>query len=226
MRPLQCFLCIALPATLFLPPCQIQLMQEPLPFGAHSEDAVLVKAVLKGDAAAFKVLIRQYEKLVLAIVCKMIDGKEDREDICQDVFLTVYDKLSSFRFGSKLSTWIGNIAFNRSVNFLKRARPLLLADMYKANEADEAENERERDVKDTGLLADERLLDKERTMLLQQSIEALPVLQKTIILLFHQQELSLDEIAVVTSLPVNTVKSHLFRGRKTLKNKMEQHVNQ
>lgn len=201
-------------------------MQEPFPFDAQNEDAVLVKAVLKGDAAAFHVLIRRYEKLVLTIVGKMIDGKEDREDICQDVFLTVYDKLSSFRFGSKLSTWIGNIAFNRSVNFLKRARPLLLEDMHKAKAADDADKETGTEIKDSSRLADEGLLDKERTALLQQSVEALPVLQKTVLLLFHQQELSLEEIAAVTSLPVNTVKSHLFRGRKTLKDKMAQQLNQ
>jgi len=73
-------------------------------------DEVLVKAVLAGREEAFKTMIRQYERLVLQIVFRMVRRKADREDLCQDIFLKVYDKLSSFRFGSKLSTWIGSIA--------------------------------------------------------------------------------------------------------------------
>lgn len=201
-------------------------MPEPPPFDAHTEDAVLVNAVLKGNPGAFQQLIRRYEKLVITIVSKLIDGKENREDICQEVFLKVYDKLSSFRFGSKLSTWIGHIAFNQSVNFLKRKKPLLLEDMYKGPEADEEGIEPAIEIRDEASGPDEALLAKERAQLLSEGIEQLPPLQRTILLLFHQQELSLDDIAGITSLPVNTVKSHLFRGRKTLKAKVLEQLNQ
>jgi RNA polymerase sigma-70 factor (ECF subfamily) len=202
-------------------------MPEPHLFHAQSEDAILVRAVLKGDTGAFRELIAVYERLVVTIVCKMIDGKEDREDICQEVFLRVYDKLSSFRFGSKLSTWIGTIAFNQSVNFLKRKRSVLHEDMYRANkETNEGEAETEVDIADNSTLPDEAVMDKEQAQLLARNIEALPLLQRTIILLFHQEELSLEEIAVITSLPVNTVKSHLFRARKTLKTKIGEQLNQ
>ena len=64
---------------------------------------------------------------------------------------------------------------------------------------------------------DEQLLQKEKYELLRNAIEALPVFQKTILELFHQNELSLEEIAAITALPVNTIKSHLFRARKNLK---------
>ena len=86
------------------------------------DDARLVKAVIRGDTTAFKHLVNRYEKLVCSIVFKMVEGTEDREDICQEVFLKVYDKLPSFRFEAKLSTWIGNIAFNASINHLRKKK--------------------------------------------------------------------------------------------------------
>jgi RNA polymerase sigma-70 factor (ECF subfamily) len=87
-------------------------------------------------------------------------------------------------------------------------------------ETNEGGAETEVDIADSSALPDEAVMDKEQAQLLARNIEALPLLQRTIILLFHQEELSLEEIAVITSLPVNTVKSHLFRARKTLKTKI------
>jgi RNA polymerase sigma-70 factor (ECF subfamily) len=194
---------------------------------ATHEDAALVKAVTRGNANAFKILVHKYEKLVCSIVFKMIEQKEDREDICQDVFLKVYDKLSTFRFQSKLSTWIGNIAFNTSVNFLKKKKAILWDDIYRADESDN-ENvlpENTHEVIDMSILPDEVLLNKEKMQLLNQNILGLPVLQQTILQLFHNEDLSLDEIATIATLPVNTVKSHLFRARNNLKNKLLKQLN-
>src|SRR6185436_14894482 len=88
-----------------------------------------VKAVLSGEGDAFKILIKQYERLVLQIVFRMVKREVDREDLCQDIFLKVYDKLQGFRFGSKLSTWIGSIAYNTCVNHLRKNR-IVLVEQY------------------------------------------------------------------------------------------------
>ena len=86
---------------------------------ADLNEQELVRSVLLKERAAFESLIRQYEGLVIHIVASLIRNENDREDICQDVFLKVYEKLWTFQFRSKLSTWIGNIAYNTSINFLK-----------------------------------------------------------------------------------------------------------
>ena len=70
----------------------------------YEDDALLVAAVLRGDMEAFKKLINLYEKLVISIVFKMVHRVEDSEDLCQDIFLKVYEKLNTFHFQSKLST--------------------------------------------------------------------------------------------------------------------------
>ena len=64
------------------------------------------------------------------------------------------------------------------------------------------------------------MVAKEQLSFLQQAIDQLPPVQRTIILLFHYHDLSLDEISVITGDPVNTVKSHLFRAKKKLKEKL------
>ena len=70
-------------------------------------ERLIVKEVLSGNRKAFVELIKQYEALVLHIVTPIIGIHADREDICQDVFIKVYEKLGTFRFKSKLGTWIG-----------------------------------------------------------------------------------------------------------------------
>ncbi|MGB8194188.1 MAG: sigma-70 family RNA polymerase sigma factor [Chitinophagaceae bacterium] len=197
-------------------------MPDPLPPDHDIEEAILVKHVLGGNRDAFRQLIRRYERLVCSIVFKMIDGKEDREDICQEVFINVYDKLSSFRFQSKLSTWIGNIAFNKAVNFLKKRKYQLLEDMYRpiGDDSETLKYEETAELTDALPLPDEKLFNKERIVLLHKAMNRLTPVQRTIVQLFHQQDCSLDDITSITGLPVNTVKSHLFRARKTLKSEV------
>jgi RNA polymerase sigma-70 factor (ECF subfamily) len=135
---------------------------------ARHDDALLVRAVVGGNTEAFKKLVHQYERLVCSIVFKMIDQKEDREDICQEVFIKVYDKLPHFRFQSKLSTWIGNIAFNHTVNFLKKKKLVLLEDLYGSKADSEEENftEISFEAKDADMMPDELLFTKEKKELL------------------------------------------------------------
>ena len=75
------------------------------------EDRALVSKVLNGDMNAFRLLIRQHERLVAHMVSKVVKSAEEREEVCQDVFLRVYEKLNEFNFQSRLSTWIATIAY-------------------------------------------------------------------------------------------------------------------
>jgi RNA polymerase sigma factor (sigma-70 family) len=171
-------------------------------------DEELVKAVINGNRQAFRLLVQRYERLVIHIVCRMVKLKPDQEDICQDVFLKVYDNLPGFRFGSKLSTWIGSIAFNICVNFLNKKKMMLI---------DTAEPYAEKVVAPA---PDELFINKERNRLLWQYVDELPPVQQTVLSLFHRQELSLDEIATIMNMPIGTVKSHLHRARQAVKIKM------
>src|SRR5437868_4788421 len=94
------------------------------------DEAGLVRAVLHGERSAFERLVRQYEKLVLHIVTPLAGTGLDREDICQEVFIKVYTNLSKFHFKSKLSTWIGSIAYNHSLSYLSRKKGITMSELY------------------------------------------------------------------------------------------------
>jgi RNA polymerase sigma-70 factor (ECF subfamily) len=191
---------------------------------SQAEEKQMVSSVTRGNTYAFTKLVRQYERLVISIVYKMVSQQEDREDLCQEVFLKVYDKISSFRFESKLSTWIGNIAFNLCLNFLKKKKSFLLDDIYTPG-GEEGPELSSANIKDESIHPDEQLMKKEMQAVVRAAIEELPLLQKTIVSLFHQEGLSLQEIGTIMDLPVNTVKSHLFRARKNLKTRVLDQLN-
>lgn len=192
---------------------------------SEPDGKVLVEAVLSKDRAAFEKLIRQYEGLVIHIVVPMIKNQHDREDICQDVFLKVFEKLDTFQFRSNLSTWIGNIAYNTSINFLKKRKNILLEDIINSTADNDLAAYKSFMNKNEIQTPERILILKEDSQLLNEAIAKLPAIQKTILLLFHKQELTLDEISGIIEMPVNTVKSHLFRARINLKEILLQHKN-
>lgn len=179
----------------------------------RDSEKFLVSEVLIGNKKAFVKLIRQYEGLVLHIVTPLIGVNQDREDICQDVFIKVYEKLNTFQFKSKLATWIGNIAYNTSINFLQKKRNVLLSDLLSSNEEKSFIEEMESDYNNP----EQIILQKENIKELNRNINKLPEIQKSILLLFYKDELSVDEISKIVEMPANTIKSHLFRARKSLK---------
>ena len=177
----------------------------------------LVHAVLRNDRDAFRELVRRYERLVMQIVCRMIKRRPDQEDLCQEVFLKIYDKLQYYRFESKLSTWIGRIAFNTCVNFLQRKRVVWM-------DVGEQEDEEKQPViiaADTKKQPDELLLQKEQAKMLWKLVDELPAIQQTIVSLFHQEQFKMEEIAGMLNLPMGTIKSYLHRARATLKKKLQ-----
>jgi RNA polymerase sigma-70 factor (ECF subfamily) len=180
------------------------------------DEKYLVSEVLSGNRKAFVQLIRQYEGLVLHIVTPLIGVNEDREDICQDIFIKVYEKLNTFQFKSKLSTWIGNISYNSSINYLEKKKNILLSNIVST------ENELSF-IDSINIESDNPekiIIRKEDITQLNQSINMLPEFQKTVVLLFYKEEMSLDEISKIMELPENTVKSHLFRAKNSLKQLM------
>src|SRR5579862_1988148 len=86
------------------------------------DDRALVSRIVNGDKQAFRLLIKQHERLVAHMVGKLIDRNEDREELCQDVFLRVYEKIGEFNFQSKLSTWIATIAYRTGINHLRKKK--------------------------------------------------------------------------------------------------------
>ncbi|MCC6287974.1 MAG: sigma-70 family RNA polymerase sigma factor [Chitinophagaceae bacterium] len=184
-------------------------------------DQLLVDKVLRGDTNAFKFIMKNTEGLVAQIVFKMIPNREDRKDIAQDIYLKTFQKLEGFRFRSKLSTWIGQIAYNTCINYHEKKKLVLPDNNNDDNKSDDESLEILNNQVDLFNNEIEKIIfDKKLSEILKIEIDKLSPVYKTLITLYHNEELSYSEIAEITELPEGTVKSYLFRARKTLKNNL------
>ncbi len=184
-------------------------------------DRTLVERVLSGNTRAFGIIIKHTEGLVAQIVFKMISDREERRDIAQDIYLKVFQKLDSFRFQSKLSTWIARIAYNTCINQLEKNKISSTATYFEmpVDDGDLAHEYPDRND------IEEDLIGAEFASLLQSELEKLPALYKLLITLYHHEELSYSEIAQIVTLPEGTIKSYLFRARKMLKERLQKIYN-
>lgn len=172
-------------------------------------DKTLINDVLRGNTQAFASVVKNTERLVAQIVCKMIVNEEDQKDIVQEIYLKTYQKLATFKFQSKLSTWIANIAYNTTVNYLEKKKiPLSSIDSVTENKYSNFEN------------IETEILNKEKIQALNKEINNLSPIYKTLISLYHIEELSNKEISKITSLPEGTIKNYLYRARKILKDNL------
>lgn len=181
-------------------------------------DRQLVDLVLRGDMHAFSNLVEMTQGLVAHIVYRLIQNEEDRKDVAQDIYLKVYQHLRHFKFQSRLSTWVGQIAYNTCLSRLQKKQLAIYEPPVQDAEASEdIPGARSFPVTEE---SDQVLLRKELQGLLAAEIARLPPLYQTLIALYHQEELSYSEIARITGLPEGTVKSYLFRARRQLKDSM------
>lgn len=186
-------------------------------------DRALVEAVLANRTGAFEHLVRDYQGLCWHIIQRMVRHPEDTRELCQEAFLRVHRYLHQYRFDSPLKSWIGQVAYSVAKRHLERKR-IALADMHVGGGMDEDEGPSLLDnIGDGTDLQDAHAqADDERE--LHAAIERLPPLQRTILTLYHLEELPIGEIATITGLAEGTIKSHLFRSRKTLRECLEPRI--
>ena len=180
-------------------------------------DQQLVAQVLGGNTAAFAHIVQRTEGLVTQMVFKMIRHPADRPDLAQEVYLKVFKNLAGFKFQAKLSTWVGQITYNTCLHYLEKKHLVLVDPTESAPDSAGEEGRRALPPPVAEEDPETALFDQDLAGILGAAIEQLPPLYRTLIALYHQQELSYEEIAQITSLPDGTVKNYLFRARKQLK---------
>jgi RNA polymerase sigma factor (sigma-70 family) len=188
--------------------------------GNNPADKHLVDKVLRGDTQAFATILKNTEGLVAQIVFKMIPNAEDRKDIAQEVYLKAFHKLGCFKFQSKLSTWIGQIAYNTCLSWLEKKRLILPGDLHEEDQQDNALEMLYHRSANTGgstSEAEKQMSQKELSVILRTEVDNLPPVYQTLITLYHHETLSYEEMGQITGLPEGTIKSYLFRARKRLK---------
>ncbi|WP_166670763.1 RNA polymerase sigma factor [Olivibacter sp. XZL3] len=174
-------------------------------------DHELIAKINAGNLHAFRLLVSMHERLVQGMVRQIVKDEDDQKDVCQDVFIKVYKNLKYFKQESKLSTWIAQIAYTTSLDFLKKTKKQQdLTDETRLNEHCL--------VAEGG--PEQELNSKEMRTFVLKTIDMLPPAYKLVVNLFHIEEYSYQEIGQITGLSEGTIKSHLFRARKLLKDKL------
>lgn len=168
---------------------------------------LLIQQARQGDSQAFAELVRLYSGRVLAMGRSFFKNESDTEDFVQDVFLKIYTNLHTFRGDAAFSTWLTRIAYTTAINSVKRRR------QYEP-------------ISDESLLPDTRMLPEEHQMrkitalAVREAITELPERYAICLDMYFFYDLAYHEISEITELPINTVKSHIFRAKKILRDKL------
>lgn len=178
------------------------------------DERKMVLRIQRGDVRAFTLLVSQYERLVFHVVHRLTLDQSDAEDICQDVFLKVYNRLNTFGFESKLSTWIARIAYLTAIDYLRKYRKQTTTELSDTLEHNYFTTETPEQV----------LTQKEVSAYVNKLIAQLPEQYRTVLTLYHLDEFSYPEIEQITGMPEGTVKNYLFRARKLLKEKLDSYL--
>lgn len=174
-------------------------------------DTLLVSKALAGNSDAFAQLVGFYQKKVWILGKSFFKNETDADDFVQDVFIKVYTSLNTFRGEARFSTWLMRIAYNMAINSIKRRKEYTSL----------TENI---EILDTDYGPEERLLRDITAQAIRTALSELPQRFGICLDLYFFYDISYEEIGVITDLPVNTVKSHIFRAKKLLKEKLEDYV--
>jgi RNA polymerase sigma-70 factor (ECF subfamily) len=183
-----------------------------------TEEKELVERLSAGDPAAFRELVEAYKKKMYFFALDMVGDPADAEDISQEVFLKAFRGIRTFKRDARLGSWLYRIAYNTSVDHLRR-RPLL------PEAAEDA-------VLDTGTdgfsglppspdpvrTAESRLL----AVRIEKALQNVSDRERTVFVLRHYNDLRLDEIAETMQISIGSVKSYLFRCLRKLRKEFSQ----
>ncbi len=167
----------------------------------------LIEKAIKGDKEAFASLVRQYQNRIFGFIMRMTANRETALDLTQDTFLAAYQNLSGFRQEASFSTWLYQIAANKTRNFIKRSkREVSLPVGY-----DQASED---DRPDTGLEK------KEQEALLVEAISGLPHKQRLTFNLRYFEQMKFKEIAGVMGVSVSATKTNFAEALAKLKKRL------
>lgn len=180
---------------------------------AGQNDNELISKVLQGDQQAYAGLVNRYQNFVFTLTLRLVKNREEAEEVAQDVFIKAYKYLADFRGESKFTTWLYTIVNNTCISFLRKKK-------LTVHSLDDERVFARADNQDLGFRAD-GVEQKSRHVMVNEAINRLKAEDAAIITLFYKNEQSLEEIAGILGLEVNTAKVRLHRARAKLKELME-----
>jgi RNA polymerase sigma-70 factor (ECF subfamily) len=184
------------------------------PTSTAPADTELVVRALSGREDGFEELVRRYQRPIVAYVYRMVGDYDAALDLAQEVFIKVYNSLGRYRPEFKFSTWIYRIAHNSAIDHLRRQGAARTEEM-------EVEGQEgttfEKPLASKAPTPEQETERGERRAEIEEVVAQLSPAYRELIVLRHSHDLSYDEIAEVTSLPLGTVKNRIFRAREAMR---------
>jgi RNA polymerase sigma-70 factor (ECF subfamily) len=168
-----------------------------------AEDIALLDRFLRGEVAAFDELVRAHEDRVFGICLRMMSDREAALDAVQETFLTVFRKADRFQAKAAFSTWLYRVAVNTCYDQMRKAKRRRTEPLPETT--DPADPATEDDLSAVELRPD-----------IEAALVAIPVEFRSAIVLVDLQGLSLEQASEILDVPVGTIKSRIFRGRRQL----------
>jgi len=171
------------------------------------DDIYFIRQVLNGNINSYAVLVDRHKDRVFNLAFRITGNREEAEEVAQDAFLKAYRSLGSFRMNSLFSTWLYKIVYNTAISFIRtRKKTALSLDEFSTGIKDfEYEN------------PDEIKAEQEyRNYLVNFAMQKLSEEERAVISLYYYEELSSEEISVITGISRNNIKVRLFRARQRM----------
>ena len=178
-------------------------------------DLDLVLRVQAGELSAFGELIDRHQRAVYGIVSRMVTSRDDADDLVQDVFVSAYKAIGSFRRDAKFSTWLHTITVNTTLKQLKmkKRRSTVSIDDPETGLADMIRTDDEPSPI-------ESLQNREQSEAVRRAIDSLPDKQKIVVVMHYFEQHSCEEIAATLKCSVGTVWSRLHYACKKLRGEL------
>jgi RNA polymerase sigma-70 factor, ECF subfamily len=176
---------------------------------AEQDDLQLIAASKGGDQDAFAQLVQRYQRRVFNLVYRMLQQYEEANETTQETFLAAWQGLPAFRGDARFATWLYRIAYNCSLKQLEqRKRDKALQVALEAEQ-------------DGAKLVDTEMDVRDRQALVREHLSHLPTKYRIVLILRHLQDMTYEEMAEILTMPIGTIKTHLFRARNLLKERLQ-----
>ncbi len=188
---------------------------------SRKEDIRLINQALRGNQSAYQSLMKKYKTTISHLLSRIIQDPDEIQDVVQEVFINTFKSLKSYKKEYSFFSWIYKIALNKGIDYLRKKKFQTIS-IDKPIDTNDSNYHYE--IPDSSYEPDKYIIAAQRSALIEEAINMLPLKYKKVIIMRHQEEKEYSEIAEELKLPIGTVKVHIFRARellnKYLKNKI------
>ena len=185
------------------------------------EEAAEIRKILAGEIDRFEYFVKTYQKRIYRLAYTLLRDPAEADGATQDVFVKAYRALAAFKGESAFETWLTRIAINTVRDVVRRRRPVVLfSELNGDGEEDGPEIPASLDPAD-GTSAERDLMSREIRRRIADALVSLSPRQRAVFVMKHYEERSIAEIGAATGLDEGTIKSHLFRAARKLRERLE-----